>query len=149
MKSPHAPRRFALSNMTKEHPPRLPFKWLKAEVLGETYDLSFVIVGDRRSQTLNTRFRKQNKPANVLSFPLSRESGEMILNLKQARRDTRRFNMPYRTVVGYLFIHGLLHLKGYQHGRTMEKEESRWLNRLSLLYGTKHRSRNRRRNPSG
>ena len=122
-----------IRRMVKAHPPRLPYTEIKEEILGSAYDLSLVFVGAQRSRSLNHRFRKKNAPANVLAFPLSPKSGEIVICLEKARRDAPDFAMSYRTFVGYLFIHGILHLKGFRHGRTMDREEKLLLKQFSLV----------------
>lgn len=62
------------------------------------------------------------KISNVLSFPLSKSSGEILICKKAAP--------PY--TLEYLFIHGLCHLKGYKHGATMERIELRTLKRFGF-----------------
>jgi len=39
--------------------------------------------------------------------------------------------MSYSKFIKYLFIHGLLHLKGFEHSSIMEKEEKKFLDMLS------------------
>jgi rRNA maturation RNase YbeY len=114
---------FSINNKTKGKLPRLPFVLIKNAVLGEKYLLSLVIVGDTLSRKLNRTYRNKNKPTNVLSFELSKNEGEIFLNLKKAKSETKKFRENYKNLVGYLFIHGLLHLKGMTHGGTMEEAE--------------------------
>ena len=103
---------------------------IKNRVLGNKYELSIAFVGDARAQTLNKRYKKKNTPTNVLSFPLSEESGEIIINPRRATRDAKLFaHTPHQHIV-YLYIHGVLHLKGYQHGDTMDIEEQRLLRKF-------------------
>jgi len=59
----------------------------------------------------------------VLSFPLSKNSGEILICKSAAK--------PY--TVDYLFIHGVCHLKGYKHGATMESIESRLLKKFGFV----------------
>ena len=110
--------------------PRLSFESMKEDVLGEDYSLSLVFIGDRTSQRLNQEYRGVSKPASVLSFPLSEQEGEIFINLRKARDESHRFNMNFKRFVAYLFIHGMLHLKGMRHGCTMEEEEKRLLKEL-------------------
>lgn len=114
---------FSIVNKTKGKLPRLPFEIVKNTVLGKKYSLSLVFIGDTRSRTLNRTYRGKNKPANVLSFPLSKTEGEIFINPVQARREIKKFATPYQKLIGFLFIHGLLHLKGYSHSSTMEHME--------------------------
>lgn len=123
---------FSVRNLTKGKPPRLPFKLAKNLTLGEKYDLSLVFVSESESKSLNKKYRGKDKPANVLSFPLSKNAGEMVICLKEARRDAPRFNMGYPSFVALLFIHGLLHLKGMRHGSKMEGKEKEILKKLII-----------------
>jgi len=107
--------------------PRLPFADMKRAALGEKYELSLVICGDHLSQRLNREHRRKSYVPNVLSFPFSRREGEIFLNPRQAAREARTYGVSERNRLALLFVHGLLHLKGLSHGRTMEHEERRIL----------------------
>jgi len=111
------------------------FSRLKDTVLGRSYELSLVFIDAKRSKELNKKYRKKNKPTNVLSFPLSKKSGEIFIDRVTARKEAKDFDMRVAEFVKYLFIHGLLHLKGMRHGSTMENAEKK------LLNGTPNRSR--------
>lgn len=112
---------------TKGKLPRLPFVELKNAILGKAYELSVIFIGAKKSQTLNNTYRGKNYPTNILSFPLEKKSGEMYIHEAKARLDTKDFNLPYETFIIKLYIHGLLHLKGLDHGSTMDFEEDRFL----------------------
>ena len=118
---------FTITNTTKGRLPRLPFSRLKEEVFGKKYALSLVFVSDARARELNKKHRGKNEPANVLSFPLSSKEGEICIAPGKAKTDAPIFKMPYRRFVFFLFIHALLHLKGFRHGGTMEKKEAQLL----------------------
>lgn len=112
--------------------PSLPFSHLKTVVLGTRYDLSLVIVGDALSAKLNLTHRKKSYTPNVLSFPVDAKTGEIFLNLKQAKREHEARGESYRYFVALLFIHSMLHLKGFAHGDTMESEERRLLSKFNI-----------------
>jgi probable rRNA maturation factor len=114
---------FSITNKTKGKVPPLPFVDIKNSVLGKKYSLSLVIAGDTLSRKLNKTYRNKDKPTNVLSFSLGDTEGEIFLNLKKAKAEAPQFSEKYKNFVGYLFIHGLLHLKGMDHGSTMENTE--------------------------
>ncbi len=90
----------------------IPFKKIKEEVLGKKYELSVALVGPAESRRITLASKKKDKVSNVLAFNLSRNSGEIILCPAVAKDG-----------LGYLFIHGLLHIKGHAHGGTMERAE--------------------------
>ncbi|MBI4155901.1 MAG: rRNA maturation RNase YbeY [Candidatus Zambryskibacteria bacterium] len=110
-------KHFSITNKTRSKISRVNFSRIKNTVLGKNYSLSLVFIGEKKSQQLNKSYRGKNKPANILSFPLNKNSGEIFIALTVAKKDG--FS------VGSLFIHGLLHLKGYAHGDTMERSETK------------------------
>jgi probable rRNA maturation factor len=123
---------FSLSHTTRLTPPALPFKKMKDDILGESYALSLVFVGDKKSRALNYAYRRKTYVPNVLSFPLDKRSGEIYINPHRASIEAKQFGMSVRGFIGYLFIHGLLHLEGHLHGDTMEQVEARYKNRYGL-----------------
>ena len=118
-----AGRTFSVVRKTRGTLPRVPFSRLKRAVLGEHYDLSLALVGPAESRRINRERRGKDSPANILSFSLSRDSGEIILCPAEARREAPERTLSYRAFIGLLFIHGLLHLKGLDHGSRMERKE--------------------------
>jgi len=107
--------------------PAVPFKKIYLDILKDQYELSLVFVDSKFSKSLNSRYRKKNKPTNVLSFPLSKDSGEIFLDLELIRKEAKEQERKFPEYLAYIFIHGLLHLKGYGHGSRMEKEENKIL----------------------
>ncbi|MBU3925909.1 rRNA maturation RNase YbeY [Patescibacteria group bacterium] len=107
-------------------------KWqeLKNEILGENFNLSLVYATNRLIRKLNKIYRKKDKPTTVLSFPLSKKDGEIFLNLALIKKE--KINLDY------LFIHSLLHLKGFRHGVKMEKKEK---SIFKKFYGKKNYNR--------
>lgn len=112
-----------ITNLTKGKLPRLPFINIADAVLGKEYDCSLVIVSPQTSRRLNLTHRGKDNSTNILSFPLDETSGEIFLDLVQARKECAQFERSYQNFVGFLFIHGLFHLKGYDHSSTMERQE--------------------------
>ena len=112
--------------------PRLPFNDMKNIIAGKKYQLSLVFVGATRARKLNSDTRGKTYVPNVLSFPLSDTAGEIYITPAIAKSEARKFNLTYQGYVGYLFIHGLLHLKGFDHGPKMEKLEQTYLKKFQL-----------------
>jgi len=112
-----------IKNTTKGKLPRLPFADIKNSVLGKQYNLSLVFIGDKLSQKINNQYRKKNKPTNILSFPLSEDEGEIFINFKLAEKQAKKYERKFSDYIGFLLIHGLMHLKGLQHSSKMEEQE--------------------------
>lgn len=117
-------KKISIINKTKGKLPSLPFEDIKNQALGKKYELSMVFVGDTVSRRLNNEYRGKDKPTNILSFPLSENEGEIFINYKLAEKQAKKFERKLSDFIGFLFIHGLMHLKGYDHGEEMEKKES-------------------------
>jgi ssRNA-specific RNase YbeY (16S rRNA maturation enzyme) len=98
------------------------FNELKDLVLGKEYDLSVAFLLPNEMRRVTKQTKHVDKISNVLSFPLSKTSGEILICRKAAD--------PY--TVPYLFIHGLLHLKGLKHSARMDSAELKLLRRFSL-----------------
>jgi probable rRNA maturation factor len=101
-------------------------------ILGPRYDLSIVLIGDTKARKLNITYRNKHTPANVLSFPLSKTEGEIFLNMARATRESPQYGLTPAQHVRFLLIHGCLHLRGYDHGSTMEEAEQTFLKRFVL-----------------
>lgn len=112
--------------------PTADFCSIAKEILGTHYSLSIVLIGDKLARTLNETHRRKTTSSNVLSFPLSEESGEIFINLARAKREAHLFSLSPSGHVKYLLIHGCLHLKGYTHGSTMEGAERSLLERYHI-----------------
>ncbi len=104
-------------------PLRLPYNLMKEKVLGKTYELSLVFVGSRRMRTLNRTYRNKDKVTDILSFTLTKDSGEIFICIDKVARQLKKLNVSLNERVAFLFIHGLHHLKGLDHGSRMDKEE--------------------------
>ncbi len=121
---------FQIRNTTKGKLPSLPFVQMKDAILGTAYELSLVCLSPAKQKKLNMTYRGKESTTNVLSFPLSKTSGEITFDLSKAKKEAPLFDMSYPHFMTFLFIHGCLHLKGMQHGSTMEKEEKKFLKKF-------------------
>jgi probable rRNA maturation factor len=112
--------------------PELPYEAMKNAILGRSYFLTLAFIGATRARALNRAHRKAAYVPNVLSFPLDAALGEIYITPQVAKREAHKFGMSVEGYIGYLFIHGLLHLKGYDHGATMDKAEQRYIRKFQL-----------------
>ncbi|MBI2627430.1 rRNA maturation RNase YbeY [Candidatus Nomurabacteria bacterium] len=105
---------------------------LKKDILGKRYSLSIAYVSEKKSREINKKYRKKDKATNVLSFPLRRNEGELVLCKTVIRREAKDFGKTFNQFLGFLVIHGMLHLKGLEHGKKMEKLEEKYLSRIKF-----------------
>ncbi len=101
------------------------------KVLPKDYELSLVFANDKLARSLNKKYRQRDYTPNVLVFPYSKRSGEIFLNLSQIKKDAKNFGMTQNECLKFMLIHGCLHLKGLKHGAKMERQEKRWLEKIS------------------
>jgi probable rRNA maturation factor len=123
---------FEITNKTKSKLPGLPFLNMKDRALGKNYELSLVFIGSTRSRRMNREYRNKDKPANVLSFPLSEKEGEIFIDLAEARKQSPDYDKSFRKFVALLFVHGMCHLNGFDHGGKMEAAEKKNLQYFKL-----------------
>jgi probable rRNA maturation factor len=123
---------FSINKLTKKRLPKsfLHYKKIKERILGKKFNLSLVFIENAKAKKLNKEFRKKNKPANVLSFPLEKTCGEIFINI-ETKKEAPKFEMNFSTYIDYLLIHGALHLSGLDHGEKMEKLEEKFLGTYS------------------
>jgi probable rRNA maturation factor len=83
-----------------------------------------IFVNDQRMRHLNKTFRGKRKTTDVLSFSYQKErflkdmgspDGEVVISLQQAKRQADDAGIPLFDEIVNLIIHGLCHLKGYDH----------------------------------
>jgi probable rRNA maturation factor len=89
--------------------------------------LSVRIVGEARSRALNARYRRKNRPTNVLSFegagllPDGRNYlGELVICAPIIAREARSQGKTAPAHWAHMIVHGVLHLLGFDHERAAE-----------------------------
>ena len=112
--------------------PRGFFVSAKDSVLGKEYELSVAFVGEKEMCRLNKQYRGKSSSTDILSFPLSKYSGEIVFCMKDVREQAPIFGRTVPNFLKFLFIHGLVHLKGYAHGSRMEREEEKIRKEFSI-----------------
>jgi probable rRNA maturation factor len=128
-------------------PPARDFRLWTDTVLGTAasgHEVSVLLVGERRSRTLNARYRGRDKSTNVLSFPappVAAQSsgllGDLVICPAVLRAEAREQDKNVRAHWAHMVVHGLLHLLGYDHERApdaqrMERREVRVLRQLGI-----------------
>jgi probable rRNA maturation factor len=112
-------------------------------------DVAIAFVSDARSRELNRRYRRRDRPTDVLAFPNSEpraELGDIVIATGVARRQAREQGHTWAQELRVLALHGLLHLLGYDHhdkddGGRMARLESRLRRKGGLTSGLIERER--------
>lgn len=120
-----------INQTTKQSLPKLPYDAIKNDILGKRYELSLNFVGEKRGRAINWASRGKSYIPNVLSFPLHDEAGEIYITPAVVKRESKNWDHSYEKHTLYLYIHGLLHLKGYDHGEKMDSLEEKFLKKYS------------------
>jgi probable rRNA maturation factor len=80
------------------------------------------IVGAAEGTRLNRQYRKKPYATNVLSFPYEKGRGDVVLCHPVIAREARRQGKTLAAHYAHLVLHGLLHLRGYEHEKKREAE---------------------------
>ncbi len=105
---------------------------IKSEILGKNYELSFAFVKKEEIRLANFEYRKKNEPTDVLSFSLSKNSGEILICKEIAKIKAVEFAKKQQKYLNFLLIHAILHLKGFKHGDKMERAEKKFISKFDL-----------------
>jgi probable rRNA maturation factor len=99
-------------------------------------NLTLLLTNDLAVQALNARFRGQDKPTNVLSFPAGpnpeQHLGDVALAYETCVREAAEQGKSLAAHLQHLVAHGVLHLLGYDHMSEPEAEEMEGLERVVL-----------------
>lgn len=97
-------------------------------------DVDILIASNKRLHELNRRFRRKNKPTDVLSFPRP-SGGDIAISAQIALENAERYGHNLANELKILVLHGMLHLAGHDHesdnGR-MARLEARMRAQLKL-----------------
>lgn len=98
-------------------------------------DIELIITDEEEIKRLNSAFRSKDKPTDVLSFPFDDMGivegnlplGSVVINIEMAKMISEKIGHSLEAEIALLFIHGSLHLLGYDHendnGEHRTKEE--------------------------
>lgn len=90
----------------------------KRKLLNESLVLTLVFLEPLQAKKLNHQYRKKNYATDVLSFEgdlAQGELGELILCPQVLKKQAKEHGLSYQAELGYMVIHGVLHLLGYDH----------------------------------
>ncbi|KIN42973.1 MULTISPECIES: rRNA maturation RNase YbeY [Bacillus] len=116
-------------------------------------EVSVTIVSNDDIHQINKEYRGKDAPTDVISFALEEEGegeieivgaemppvlGDIIISADRTREQAEEYNHSFKRELGFLAVHGFLHLLGYDH-LTKEEEEEMFTKQKELLdaYGLK------------
>ena len=94
------------------------YKFIKKKI-----SLTILLSNNKNIKRLNKKFRKKNKSTDVLSFPFEKKFniknclylGDIIISYEFMNKPKTLSNLEFKNKVTKIFIHGFLHLLGYNH----------------------------------
>ncbi|MBQ7036084.1 MAG: rRNA maturation RNase YbeY [Clostridia bacterium] len=98
------------------------------EMGGEKCEVSVMIVDNAAIKELNAQWRNIDRATDVLSFPMGDDSpllGDIVLSLEKAYEQANEYGHSPAREIGFLTVHSMLHLYGYDHMEEDERVEMR------------------------
>jgi probable rRNA maturation factor len=114
-------------------------------------NISLAFIGPGRMRKLNRRYKGKNRVTDILSFPemevtfgrfkvggfkKTKELGEIVVCLREVKKNSKRENNPFEKELARVIVHGVLHLFGYHHEKSeketerMKEKEEEYLNKF-------------------
>ena len=101
-------------------------KTLKALDLKDGFNASLIIVGKNRIRSINKEYRNKDKATDVISFANidsidydfldgTINLGDIFINVDKVLSQAKKYKHSVKREFVFLFVHGLLHLFGYDH----------------------------------
>ena len=101
---------------------------LVEENFADDAEVDVTFVNDEQIKEYNSQFRNVDKSTDVLSFPLGENGvydtnpetgnkmlGDVVISIEHAIEQAELFGHGLRREIGYLTVHSMLHLLGYDH----------------------------------
>lgn len=119
----------------------------KIENIDEQAELSVTFVDDQQIQEINRLYRSKDQPTDVISFAMEEMGdgeieihgndlptilGDIIISIPRTIEQANEYSHSFMRELGFLCIHGFLHLLGYDH-QTKSDEEKMFTKQKELL----------------
>lgn len=101
---------------------------LELEEFEGSAEVDVRFVDNAQIKELNNEYRNINRETDVLSFPLGENNvydinhdtgakllGDIVISMEKAVEQAKSYNHPLQREIGYLTVHSMLHLLGYDH----------------------------------
>ncbi|CAG9612738.1 Endoribonuclease YbeY [Bacillus rhizoplanae] len=112
-------------------------KAAETESVEDGAELSITFVNNERIQEINREYRDKDQPTDVISFAMEdmgegemeivgvempRMLGDIIISIPRTKEQAEEYGHSFERELGFLAVHGFLHLLGYDH---MTEEEEK------------------------
>ena len=111
---------------------------LRNEEFDGPAEISVTFVDNDEIRRLNAQYRDKDTPTDVLSFPMGCDGeydtnldtgakilGDVVISVEKAMEQAELYGHGLDREVGYLTVHSVLHLLGYDHMEPLEKVHMR------------------------
>ncbi|SBS26357.1 Endoribonuclease YbeY [Marinomonas aquimarina] len=115
-------------------------RWADAALPSDgEFEMTIRLVDEAESHELNHEYRGKDKPTNVLSFPFDVPEGidlpllgDLVICRQVVEQEAQQQQKPLLHHWAHMVVHGVLHLRGYDHIKDDEAEEMEALETLIL-----------------
>ncbi|WP_242222907.1 rRNA maturation RNase YbeY [Bacillus cereus group sp. BfR-BA-01380] len=122
-------------------------KAAEIESVEDGAELSVTFVSNERIQEINREYRDKDQPTDVISFAMEdigegemeivgvempRMLGDIIISIPRAKEQAEEYGHSFDRELGFLAVHGFLHLLGYDH-MTEEDEKAMFGKQKEIL----------------
>ena len=115
----------------------------KKPILKKKHSFSILLTNNKNMRSLNKKFRKKNKSTDVLSFPLNNKNildnnylGDIAISFEFVSKRSIKTDFKYE--LDRMWVHGYLHLLGYNH-IVYKDYKKMHLNELKILKYFEHK----------
>ena len=114
---------------------------LRHEKFDREAEVSVTFTDNEQIHALNLSYRGVDRPTDVLSFPMDDEDfddgecavlGDIVISLEKADAQAKDYGHSFEREVGFLTVHSMLHLLGYDH-ELSEADEKEMFDRQNAI----------------
>ncbi|MCD8215090.1 MAG: rRNA maturation RNase YbeY [Clostridiales bacterium] len=118
---------------------------LRYEGFSDNVEIGLTLVSNEAIRELNKKFRGIDSETDVLSFPLIDFRGDLpdftghrvplgdiVISIDRAKQQSKEYNHSLERELGFLAVHSMLHLMGYDH-MTEEEEAVMFFKQKEIL----------------
>jgi len=133
-------------NVYNNYPKEITFDYEKiindiSNYFQENEEISLILVDNEEIHNLNKQYRNVDRPTDVLSFPDDESEnylGDIFISIDKVISQANDYGHSLDREFAFLLVHGILHLKGYDH-HTVEEEKEMFSKQEEILNALNYR----------